>query len=341
MDFALVRNGACYRAFCRYMTQELVHTIPFWVWFIACSFALIVQCGCVLGMAPLLTGFIAWLSARLKGEPSFPITSRWRDIWHYCHRPSVHDAFQNLNRLFICCAFVLMVSGGVFIPVFTLTVKGFPVPNLLLICSVLIGAMLMLVLSLATQGYASAIKVSRRILGEGILLPALVPVFFLSRGHDLRTFLTKIYTLSPLTNGVAYVLAGLAVCVVGIFSIDEGADHGEYDGAVLPLTGFEKGLWLLTFDCIRVYWLTLAVDIAWVTSLAVPMDVLGDVSVSQWLDQCVEGMGLWVCKLSVVSLGLVGIRFVATSSTRIMQIRGGSVFLLGVLAWQMAYAYVP
>lgn len=342
MDLAVVGSRSAYRAFCGYMSQEFVHTTtPLWVWFVGCIFAIMVQCGCIILTAPLWTGFINWLSAHLKGEPSFPIVSRWRDIWHQCYKPSLHDESQDLNRLLILCAFVLVAFVAMFIPVCTLTVKGFPAPNLLFICSMLVGATLVLVLPLATQGYFSATQASIRLLGEGLLLPALVPVFFLSGGDSIRSFLTKIYTLSPLTNGVAYVLAGVAVCVIGVLRYDEGSDLLEYDNTRLSLTGVDKGVWLLVSDCIKICWLTLAADIVWPTSLAVPMTMPEGGGVSQWFGQCIESVGLWICKMGIASLLLVGARFTVVSSTRMMQIKIGTVFLLAILAWQMAYNYTP
>ena len=342
MDPAVIGGRSVYRAFFEYMSQEFVPTtMPLWVWFVGCTFALIMQCGWIILTAPLWTGLTNCLSASLKGEPSFPITSRWRDIWHQCYKPSLHDKSQDLNRLLIFCAFVLVLPAAIFIPVCTLTVNGFPVPNLLFICSLLVGATLMLILPLATQGYFSAVKASVRLLGEGLLLPALIPIFFLSGGRNLRSFFTQIYTLSPLTDGAAYVLAGGAICVVGVLNYDEGSDVSDYDSNCLPLTGIDKGVWLLTSDCIKVCWLTLAVDIMWPTSLAMPMVVPGATLMSQWFGQCVESVGLWICKMGIAALLLAGVRLVVVSSTRMMQIKIGTVFLLGVLAWQMAYTYTP
>ncbi len=62
---------------------------------------------------------------------------------------------------------------------------------------------------------------------------------------------------------------------------------------------------------------------------------------SQWFGQCIESVGLWICKMGIASLLLVGARFTVVSSTRMMQIKIGTVFLLAILAWQMAYNYTP
>ncbi|QEO16556.1 hypothetical protein [Acetobacter vaccinii] len=314
------------------MTQEVIDG-PAWGWLAGCAFMLLVQAALMVLVAPLFTGVTAWVSAVLEGQSGLPVMGRWLDIQHQFRRPGLRSEGEGLNALFGFSAFVLGVLCCALVPVFTLTIAGFPAPGLLLVCGLLVGASVLLSLPQALQGHFSASQACIALLGDGLLLPVLVPILLLAGTHDLAAFLAGLHALSPLTDGAPYVLAGVALFVV----VALGPDGRETAGAMAPLAGPDRGLWLLAADCVRLCWVTLAADMAWAASLSMP----GGMPAGQWVFQCLVGAVLWVCKLGVAALLLAGARLLVLPATRRVRIRLGAVFLLGLLAWQVTWAHAP
>lgn len=304
------------------MTHDLT-----WGWSFACLLALALQTVLVVLAAPFFTGWVNRLAGRLTGERRFPAGGRWQEIHHQFRRAGLRQRGDGLSSLACRGALVLAVFAACMTPVFTLVPAGFPAPGFFLLCAALIGASLLLGLPLVVQGGASSLAGCAALLAEGLLLPALVPVLVMAGGQDFSVFLGHLRQLSPVAEGAPFVLMGVALFVVTAWK-------GQQAGEEMPcqLSGADRALWMLATDCVQLVWITLAGDVAWAGSLALP----GESSVEPWLAQCLAGGALWVAKLSVAALLLAGTQLMVLAFPRRAQVRLAAVFLLGLLAWQVA-----
>ncbi|MBO1323786.1 hypothetical protein K2X14_01285 [Acetobacter sp. TBRC 12305] len=310
-------------------------------WIVAWLFALAVQAGLMVVLAPWFAGLCERLAGRVSGRQRFHAGAGWPEIHHQARRPVLRGPADALNGVFCFSALVLAVLACGLVPVFALTPPGFPAPGLLLVCCVLVVAMLLLDLPLAVQGGLGAYPGSAALLGNALLLPVLCPVMLLAGTQDLSTFLAGLAPLSPLRDGAPYVLAGVALFVVTALS----AQGAEREAVAAPLAGPDRAMWLLAADCVQLCWVSLAADVAWSASLAgVPGQNgggAGGQGVGPWLLQCAEGAGLWLGKLVVAAVILALGRLVVLPALRRIRIRLGVVFLLGALAWQVTWALAP
>ncbi|MFT9016692.1 MAG: hypothetical protein ABF990_13275 [Acetobacter sp.] len=302
-------------------------------WIVVWLLALAMQAGLMVAVAPWFSGLCERLAGRVSGRQRFHAGAGWQEIRHQFRRPALRGPGDGLNGVFCFLALVMAVLACGLVPVFALTPPGFPAPGLLLVCWVLVMAMVLLDLPLAVQGRLGAYPGRAALLGNALLLPVLCPVMLLAGTQDLSTFLAGLAVLSPLRDGAPYVLAGVALFVVAALSA-RGTDR---DAAVAPLSGQDRGMWLLAADCVQLCWVSLAGDMAWSASLAIAPGQGG----GAWVAQCAQGGGIWLCKLAVAALLLALGRLVVLPAMRRIRVRLGVVFLLGALAWQVTWALAP
>ena len=307
------------------MKQDLT-----WGWAFGCVAALAIQTALMVLVAPWFAGWVHRLAGRLVGEPRFPAGGRWQEIWHQFRRPSLYGRQDGLNGVFCALALVLAVLACGLVPVFTLTMPGFPAPGMLLVCTILVAVGVLLDLPQAVQEASAAQQGCAAIVADALLLPVLTPVLLLTGAHDLVAFLGRLHVLSPITEGAPYVLAGVALFLATALA------RRDEQTASATLSGPDKAMWLLAADCMQMCWVTLAADVAWAGSLAMP----GESGAENWLTQCVEGLGLWMFKLLVASFMLAVLRMALLPAGRRARVRLGAIFLLGVLAWQVTSSHV-
>ncbi|GBQ82288.1 hypothetical protein AA14337_2299 [Acetobacter malorum DSM 14337] len=306
------------------MTHDLT-----WGWSFAALLALALQTVLMVLAAPWFSGWVNRLAGRLTGEHRFLAGGRWQDIHHQFRRPGLRQRGDGLSSLACRGALILAVFAACMTPVFTLVPAGFPAPGFFLLCSALVGASLLLGLPLVVQGGTTTLAGYAALLADSLLLPALVPVLVMAGGQDFSAFLAHLRQLSPVGDGAPFVLMGVALFLVTAWK-------GRQAGAELPcqLSGADRALWMLATDCVQLVWITLAGDVAWASSLALP----GESGVEPWLAQCLAGGAFWVAKLAIAALLLAGTQLMVLTFPRRARVRLAAVFLLGLLAWQVAYA---
>lgn len=282
-------------------------------------------------VAPWLNGLVGRLSGRVFGVSSFPVMGRWQDIGHQFRRPRLQQGADWLSGAACTGALVLAVLGCALVPAFTLAVPGFPAPGLLLICSVLVVALVLLDVPRVLRGGLGAVQGARSLLGALLLLPALVPVVLLAGVRDFSDFLATVHGLSPVTDGAPFVLAGVALFLVPALA------WPDQQGQLASLAGPERAMWLWAADCVQVAWVVLALDMAWPGGLALP-DASG---MEAWLIQCMVDFALWGGKLLLAATMLALVRLVVLPPLRLARIRLVSIFLLGVLALQVTWSVHP
>ncbi|MFT8664795.1 hypothetical protein [Acetobacter orientalis] len=299
-----------------------------WGWGLLGVLTLACQTTLLLAVAPLLSGWIDRLAGRLTGEHRPWPMARWHEIRHQFRRPPLLEPADRAGGFVTRAAFLLAALGAVMVPVFSLCPAGFPAPGLLLVCGMLVLASLLLWVPLVLQPRTVVVPAYMAIVADVFLLPALVPVLVMVGGQDFSEFLVHIRTFSPLQQGAPFVLMGVALFGVAAW-------RGQQAGQALPcpLSGPDRGLWLWARDCIQLCWVTLAGDVAWPGALALP----GDVGVESWLTACLLAIAAWGLKLGVAALLLATTQLVVLPLPRRGRVRLAAVFLLGLLAWQVAY----
>lgn len=308
------------------MTHDLTHDLT-WGWLFACLLALALQTVVIILVAPWFSGWVNRLTGRLTGERRFPAGGRWQDIRHQFRRQGLRLRGDGLSGLACRGALILAVFAACMTPVFTLVPAGFPAPGFFLLCAALVGASLLLGLPLVVQG-GGTLAGSTALLADALLLPALVPVLVMAGGQDFSAFLAHLHQLSPAGDGAPFVLMGVALFLVTLWK-------GQQAGEDVPseLSGADRALWMLATDCVQLVWITLAGDVAWAGSLALP----GDSGVEPWLAQCLAGGAFWMARLGVAAFLLAGTHLMVLTFQRRARVRLAAVFLLGLLAWQVAY----
>ncbi|KXV55938.1 hypothetical protein AD947_12765 [Acetobacter tropicalis] len=299
-----------------------------WGWMFLSALSLVVQTGLMLFAAPFFRGWVERLAGRLAGQTRYLASGRWQEIRHQFVRPGFHEPGDNLSGLAARAAFVLAVLGAGLVPVYALVPSGFPAPGLLLVCGVLVGASLLLSLPRVVLRGQAALGGYMAFMADALLLPSLVPVLVMVGGQDLSAFLAHVRGLSPLGAGAPFVLMGVAL-------FGAAAWRGTSVGAAqaCPLSGADRGVWLLAEDIVQLCWVTLAGDVAWAGCLALPTDG----GVEPWLMACLQGGGAWLLKLVIAALLLAGMQLMVLPPARRARVRLACVFLLGLLAWQAAY----
>lgn len=313
------------------MTHDLTHDLT-WGWFFASLLVLVLQTVLIVLAAPWFGGWVNRLTGRLTGERRFPAGGRWQDIHHQFRRQGQRLRGDQLSALACRGAFILAVFAASMAPVFTLLPPGFPAPDFFLPCAALVVASLLLGLPVVVQGGMATLAGYTVLLADAFLLPALVPVLVMAGGQDFSAFLAYLRQFSPAGEGAPFVLMGVALFLVTAWK-------GQQAGESLPcqLSGADRALWMLATECVQLVWVTLAGDIAWSGSLALP----GEGGAEPWLAQCLAGGAFWVAKLGVAALLLAGAHLMVLTVQRRARIRLAAVFLLGLLAWQVAYSSQP
>lgn len=299
-----------------------------WGWSLLTVLALACQTVLMLAVGPFFAGLVERLAGRFTGEHSAWPMGRWHEIRHQFRRPPLHEPADRAGGVVTRAAFFLAVLAAGMVPVFSLSPAGFPAPGLLLVCAMLVLASLLLWVPLVLQPRPVVVPAYMAIVADVFLLPALVPVLVMVGGQDLSTFLVHIRFFSPLEQGAPFVLMGVALFGVAAW-------RGQQAGQALPcpLSGPDRGLWLWARACVQLCWLTLAGDVAWPGSLALPAEG----GVESWLSACLLGLAAWGLKLAVAALLLAATHLMVLPLPRRGRVRLAAVFLLGLLAWQVAY----
>ncbi|MCP1196156.1 hypothetical protein NKW84_09830 [Acetobacter senegalensis] len=306
---------------------SLPHTLS-WGWMFLSALTVGVQIGLMVLVAPLFSGWVDRLAGRLAGQTRYLASGRWQEIRHQFVRPSFREPGDDLSSLSTRAAFTLAVLAAGMVPVYALLPSGLPAPGLLLVCAVLVGASLLLCVPRVVLRGQAALSGYMAFMADSLLLPALVPVLVMVGGQDLSAFLAHVQGLSPLGAGAPFVLMGVAV-------FGAAAWRGALGDAAqtCPLSGADRGLWLLAEDLVQLCWVTLAGDVAWSGCLALPTDA----GVEPWFMACLQGGGAWLLKLVIAALVLAAMQLMVLPPPRRARVRLACVFLLGLVAWQAAY----
>lgn len=299
-----------------------------WEWYLLIIAALLVQVILMLFAAPYFSGYVDLIAGKITGTPCYWPGGRWQEIRHQFKRSGVMVAAQKTSSLAIRAAFVIVVAVCGMVPVFSLSPAGFPAPGLLFICSLLSVASVFLTLPLLIQSGQLALSGYLAGVSDMLLLPALMPIILIAGGQDFPAFLSGIQHYAPTGEGAPFVLAGAAVFLGALW---QGVRSDE--AVVCPLSGSDRGLWLWSQDLVQLCWITLAGDISWSAVLAVPQF---EDSVSVWLKACFYGSGGWVLKLCIAVIFLAFSRLLILSFPKRGRVRLLSVFLTGLIAWQIA-----
>ena len=310
------------------MTSFSPPLILTWQWYLLIVIALFFQIILMMYAAPYFRGFVDLLAGRITGQLRYWPGGRWQNIRHQLKRPGIMAPGQQVGCIVTRVAFVLAIAVCGMVPVFSLSPPGFPAPGLLLICALLVLVSVLLMLPVMIQAGQSASDGYLSGVSDILLLPALTPILLMTGGQDLSNFLIHTRAYSPSGEGAPFVLAGAAIFLGAL-----GQGGSVADEAQCPLSGADRGLWFWTHDILQLCWITLAGDIVWSGVLALPLPEEG---ATAWMVNCFYGTGGWVLKLVCAMFFLVLIRLVLLSVIKRGRVRFLSVFLAGLVAWQIA-----
>jgi formate hydrogenlyase subunit 4 len=296
--------------------------------FLLAAIALPLHGALMLAAAPLLTGLLRAVRARLLGRAAPSPLQPFRDLARLARRQPV--LAENASWLFAAApaaAFAAVLAAALLVPSFTLGMLSAPAGDLLAIAGLLALARGILALAAMDSGTAIAGQGASRSIGIATLAePALLLVVFtlalLCGSSNLDAIVAALRDggyLAPITLGLALLaLLGVAIARNGPAPLgDSAAMAGEFSGRHLALIEAAAALRLLV-------WLSL------IAALLPPFGMGGlDIPPLSWL----PGLLLWAAKLAglTIALAVLGSAGVAPRPG-VVPAWLGAVLLLALLA---------
>jgi formate hydrogenlyase subunit 4 len=255
-------------------------------------FAQLLHLALVLAVAPVLSGLLALLEARLRGRSGPPLLQPWRDLLRLWRKQAV--IAENVSWLFRAApavAFAAIAVAAALVPSFALGMVSAPAADLLVIAGLIMAARCTLALAAMDTGTAfGGIGASRAMLfsalSEPVLLLVLFAVSLLAGGTNVDAV-----AAAP-RDGGALALAVPALLAVVV--TDGEASVLEYSGRQLAVLEAASALRLLL-------WFSLIVALFLPYGIA-PADA--------WPGLWVVGLVAWLAKLLVLVVALAVFRTV-------------------------------
>jgi formate hydrogenlyase subunit 4 len=307
--------------------------------------AQILHVALLLAMAPVLTGLIAWIEARLVGRAGTSLLQPWRDLARLLRKQRVVAESASEFRVFApLVAFAAVATAAAMVPSFTLDMLLAPLSDLLVIVGLLAMARCALALAAMDAGTAlGGMGASRTITLASCAEPALLLVIFTlallagsSNLHRIATIRQESSAAWRIDDGfalVALLLVALVDTGRGVrrpgeraeFAMLDQAESLEFSGQDLALIEGTAALRLLLW-CNLIIVMFLPVGIA-----------PSSAGLTGWL----IGVACWLVKLLVLAIVLAALETVIgrTRLPRIPQLLGVAV-LFGLVAALFLFASV-
>lgn len=299
--------------------------------------ALVAHLALMLAAAPLFTGIVRWLKARLLGRIGPPPMQPWRDLLRLARKqPVVADNTSWLFRAAPAGVLAATIAAASLVPSFTLGMASAPEADLLVLAGLLGLARCILALAAMDTGTSfGGIGASREMAFSVFAEPALLLVIFalaLMAGTTNLDAIAALLREGALGLRVSLGLSLLSLLMIAIAEcgrLPAGSTRGhlelamvheamtlEYSGRHLALIEWAGSLSLLV-------WLSLIV------AIFAPFGIAESAAPWAWP----VGLAVWAAKLGAAS-GLLAVFETTLAKMRIFRVPEflGAAVLLGLLA---------
>jgi formate hydrogenlyase subunit 4 len=292
----------------------------------------------ILAAAPLLTGLVRWLKARLLGRRGAPVSQPWRDLIRLARKQPV--LAENASWLFSgapYASFAAILVAAALVPSFALGSIFAPFSDLLVIAGLLTGARVALALAGMDVGTAfGGIGASREMTFAAFAEPALLLVFVTlallagTTNLDVIAGLLRAggFGLRVSLGLVAVSAVTVAIVETGRVPVDNPATHLEltmvHEAMVLEYSGRHLALIEAAAALKLLLWFSLLIAIF--APFGIAPDGAGPIA---WA----VGLAAWAGKLVLLSVALALLE-VSIAKMRVFRVPEflGIALLLGLLA---------
>ncbi|AQS84193.1 MAG: hypothetical protein ABF876_04650 [Acetobacter aceti] len=296
----------------------------------------VLQLALVVLVAPLLSGFRSFISARMTGVPASPVLRRWFVIgreWRAAPPLKQSDAPPlvegTITEIAAPLSLAAAVCAALLVPAFTQGLLTHSWSDLLLVGLLLVLARFIALLPGLAQPAERATFAFGRAAALALVLPCLfllvALLFSAGATTGLAAVLTGLVHANPFVEGAPFVLAGAAI-LAAVDPVEKSDIAGQgSDGALL----------MMSRDITALTWLTLAGDLMWPGSLAA---VASSPTVPGGCGALLLGVLCWLLRSFLLSVILATGRAFALGDLAGVRLRAASALLLAVLALQLMTA---
>ena len=299
---------------------------------------LILHAALMLGLAPVLVGYLRWLKARLIGRVGSSVLQPWRDLVRLARKQPV--LAENASWLFAGApgvAFAATLAAAALVPGFALGMATAPISDLLAIVGLLVLARCTLALAGLDIGTAfGGIGASREMTFAVFAEPAMLLVIFtlaLLVGSTNLDVVAQWLRDGGVGLRVSLGLALVAIVLVAIaengrIPVDNPATHLEltmvHEAMVLEYSGRHLAL---------IEWGAALKLLLWMTLIATIFVPFGMAGTSSGPFGWALALPLWALKVGVLATAL-GLFETASAKLRVFRVPEflGVALLLGLLA---------
>ncbi len=290
--------------------------------FLARFIATLIHIALVVALAPLLSGLVAKLHARLLGQRGPAIVQPYRNLVHLLAKTALlPEIATDLFPLWPFACFAVLAVAAMLAPGFCTGLLTAPLSGFITIIFLLALARAILLLAALETGFGpAAAAASRQIIfslfAEAALLTALLTLALLTHSATLDGIATAFRTTPP---GLSVAL-GFSLLAMLAVALAENAEQEvmltEYSGRYLALFQLAAMLRLMIWMCI-------------LGSIFAPFGMARAANIFSWPG----GLLLWLAKLCVMAFGLALFQAatVKMQSFRIPQLLG-MASVLGAIA---------
>jgi formate hydrogenlyase subunit 4 len=299
----------------------------------------------LLAVAPVQTGLIAWIEARVVGRVGPSLLQPWRDWVHLLRKQRVvAESASELQAFAPLVAFSSVVTAAALVPSFTLDMLLAPLSDLLVIAGLLALARCALALAAMDAGTAlGGMGASRAITLASCAEPALLLVIFtlallagssnLDRIGAMRQESSAAWRIDDGFALVAVLLVALAGTGRGVRRPGERAELAMlYQAESLEFSGQDLAIVEGTAALQLLLWCNLIIAMFLPFGIAPP-----GAGLTGWL----TGLACWLVKLLTLAIVLAVLETIIgrTRLSRVAQLLGAAV-LLGLVAALFLFASV-
>jgi formate hydrogenlyase subunit 4 len=305
---------------------------------------LFVHTALMLAAAPVLTGCLRWLEARLVGRAGPSPLQPWRDLMRLARKhPVVALEASWLFRAAPAAAFAATLAAAALVPGFALGMASGPLADLLVIIGLLAGARAALALAALDAGTAfGGLGASRAVTFAVFAEPAMLMVIFalalLAGTTNLDAMAAALREGGP-GLGVPLGLALLATVAIALAETGRHPLAGPATRIELAMVHQAMALEYSGFHLALVEWTAALRLLVWLTLIATLFVPAGQAAPSSGVLGWLLALPLWAAKIAVLATAL-GLVEAGTARMRLVRVPGllGVALLLALLAAAFVFA---
>lgn len=306
--------------------------------FFSASALSVIQTGLVILVAPVMSGFHSFMSARFAGVAAPPVLRRLyltRKYWSELSvQPANVDVMASQANVIVAVAATSGITSALvasaLVPTSALGLATAPLSDILTITFLLMASYISCQLVLLNGLSETAANTFRGIISVAAIIPVifLVSVIFFTKSAttNLDVVLSSLRSESPFGDGAPFVLAALALLISGSSS---GSDEIETSAQ-----GTDRAMLMLACDSISLVWLTLAGDLLWPGSLVVISESAG---ILDSLGNLGLGFLLWIVRCIMLCIVLSVSRLIVAGPVAVIRMRTTAALLLLLFAIQIVF----